>query len=362
MAYKVLKKIKGNLYWYLQESFRVGSQVKSKCTYLGPALGGLGAGGTVVATTETRSTPQTTQDQENKLPLQDTGNPEQTKTQTTKRNKTFLQLAESKLKITINLEKHKISKLSLKKTLNTHLQYLSNIGIDPSTMPKIKLKYGGINSETSKHTKNLFDNGYRVSLPLLRSGQRTVFLTEYRKAVAKSGLDLIKEQNPCLLAELKSEFDQSYKRTNQLVGTYLMNTNDRDGAIKAFVLNYFGIYHAARNSTIDVQDVGLTDKKRTCWEDEYTDIMQDIIHRGYDVVHHEWSERLKHAHNIEKKAATTRYSRDEARKWYNHLQVGYMNKANKDLRRALARRQAQEEAMHKLELIGKCFNFNKYQN
>lgn len=362
MAYKVLKKIKGNLYWYLQESFRVGGLVKTKCTYLGPALGGSGAGGKPTATVEASPSPQATQPQEQKLPLHGTDKPELGETPALlKKGKALTQLVESKLKVNINLEKHKISKLALRKTLETHMLSLSSIGFDPSSMPRVKLKYGSINSDASKHSKNLLGNGYNVSLPPLKAGQRTVFLTEYRKAVAKSGLYLIKQQNPATFAEIKLAFDQSSKRTNQLVATYLMNTNDKDGATKAFILNFFGIYHAARHSTMEVQDVGLTDKQRKSWKDEYSDLMQDIIHKGYATVHHEWSERLRHAQNIEKKAATARYTREDERKWYSHLQVGYMTKANKDLRRAIARRQAQEESMHKLDLIGKHFNFNKRQ-
>ena len=124
---------------------------------------------------------------------------------------------------------------------------------------------------------------------------------------------------------------------------------------KPLLFVFFGIYHGKLTGTQQAEDLGLTDTTREAWTDEYAEIMGDIAKRGYKTVLDEWEARHKQATISEKRATTARFRRDTKRKWYNYLQVGYMDKANASLRRAIAKRQAQSEAVEKIKIIGRLY-------
>lgn len=419
MSYKVIKKIKGNLYLYLQTSFRAGGKVKTKSVYLGAVSGGGGSAGTgqtipppsaeghdagdiqpgldldthhdgatpsespteprgqakatqtppqsekpagsppgdktgVRASAETMATDRPESGQLHEAPK----GQKQAKTQSGKKVAETMATAEgieAKIKIKIDLERHRISEKGLLSVLKNQISTLQGVGLDTSKLAKIKLVYSSVNETEPRHKKSLLSSNYKVYIPAYHKGNRTKFLQEYRRAVAKQGLDLVRSEDPALYSQIKSAFDESYKRTNQALSSYLLATTDKNKSVKAFIVRFFGIYHGKMTGTQQAEDLGLTDTTRETWTDEYADIMGDIAKRGYKTVLNEWEARHYQATLSEKRATTARFRRDTKRKWYNYLQVGYMDRANASLRRAIAKRQAQSEAVEKIKIIGRLY-------
>jgi len=376
MSYKVIKNIKGNLYLYLQKSFRVNGRVKTESHYLGRVGGGTGTGsggGSAGANTSPPNRPQEAREQGQayQTPQTDekaTGSPHREQeaqgrkpapvatTSGADPRPTPKQVATTRLKVKINLEKQSISENSLIATFENHIKILNGLGLDTNQIGQIKLKYSSVNETAPKHKKALLSSGYNVYLPAFSKGQRTKFWQEYRRAVAKTGLELIKTQNPAFYSNIKIVFNESYKRTNNLLSLYILNSADKNSVAKAIVIKWFGIYHGLFRNTMSTEDLGLTDKKRETWADEFSDLAGDIIHRGYSTVYKEWQERLHHALNNQKRASTARFNRETKKKWYNAFQIGYMDKANKEVMRAMARAKAQEEALEKIKIIGRLYN------
>lgn len=405
MSYKVIKTIKGNQYLYLQTTFRAGGKVKTKSVYLGAVGGGsTGAGletsadhtpppaesitpsdretGRRRAETEAQplNSPQEAREdaQATQTPPQGekpTGSPAGSKTEgrasaeadTTKRQEQAKSKKrkssasaddiEAKIKVKINLERQKISQKGLLSVLKNQISTLQGVGLDTGKLGKIKLVYSSVNETEPRHKKSLLSSAYKVYLPAYSKGNRTKFLQEYRRAVAKQGLELVKSESPFLYSQIKTAFDESYKRTNQALSSYILATNDKNKSVKAFIIRFFGIYHGK----FEAENVGLTDAKRESWVDEYAEIMGDISRRGYQAVFDEWKARQDQAISNEKRATTARFKRDKKRKWYNYLQVGYMERANNTLRRAIARRQAQDEAIEKVRILGKLYGLQATQ-
>ena len=254
MAYQVIRKVKGHYYLYVQESYREGQRVRTRSRYLGRL--------------DKRTGEITEQDRQ----------------------------PESVLNCRVKLDKYKISVASLEEAYAAFTNTLEKIGINTEHMPEINIKHG---KEPSFKQRG---NSFIVYLPRNQTGNRSKFQQAYRKALAKAGLILLADQKPETFSDLKYQFDASYRSTQNLLNTYILNTNDYSRQIKAITLKWFGVFRPTYKNPLKAESLGLTALKREGWQDEYADLMAGIIQKGYEDFYQFWKAEEIKARNAEKKA------------------------------------------------------------
>lgn len=308
--YQVIKKVKGHLYLYEQESYRDSSgQVRTKSRYLG------------------RVDKYTGEIQQG-----------------------IEQEPKSVLINKINLSKYKISLPVLEENYAYLTTLFASLGIDTTDFPKIILRHG----KEVKFRKGLA--GYTVYLPKNQTGNREKFKKAYRKAVSLAGLEHIRRQKPLIFNAIKEQFDESYRQTQRHLNAYILNTNDRNRKYKAIVLKFFGIYTPTYGNPLKPDDLGLTDLKRKSWVDEFGDIMAETIRKGFVKVSQENLQKLHKAQNAEKYCVSEYLKQKKETNMLLRL-GGWTKKARKAYKRATARKQAQAEMKKKLNILNQIFKF-----
>ena len=226
MTYKVVKKVKGCYYLYLQESYRVGKQVKTNSQYLGKVdesyakniknnkAKDRSSNSNVDIITEKTFYSTATSISIN--------NPKSKHPPTTM-NAQFSMFSNKKKSIK-NMDypylkiksKAKLSHSALWSEYRKNINRLSK-DYNLDKMPKITIKTG---SEVG--IKKRKDLSYILTVPNKR-GIRNLAREEYKKIFDRIELDLMKSQNPRIYDKLKFEFQESLKETKRHLKTYIKN-------------------------------------------------------------------------------------------------------------------------------------------
>ena len=253
MAYRVIKWVKGHPYLYEQRSFRVGGQVRTESKYLGAAspadvqvysrtkktrdrvastLSESPETATSAEVTEAGTRIETSAATKSKASADRSGVTPATSSRTitpTRKKKAkvittsiapgaALPTFESK----VDLQGKKIGQRALEVEQANFLKRLEKTGLDVSTFPQITLKYGG--RVTHKRT---LSGSYVVTLRKHGRGQRTQFKDVFSKALVRAGLEMVKQQQPETYLQLAEEFDSSFRKTQDLIRTFMLKSKDR---------------------------------------------------------------------------------------------------------------------------------------
>lgn len=259
MAYLAVKKVKGKYYAYKQESYREGGKVRTRTVeYLGaiePAIakqiqttktkvGAVEIDSLVdsirqqaqTATKNSRSpkvnrTPPTPIKEpekaaETKAQIQVNDSPALVNTETGELLKTYDRVITTdknpsrpfsqSLKLPKDLEKYGISETAL---LRTHARYgnrLKDLGMNPSYMPDVQIKYG--HPDRLDRSKN----GFVVYVSRRTQNKRnksnkTQLWKHYRQALSSAYLEAIEQGRPDLYHDLTIELDHSHKEAKKLL-------------------------------------------------------------------------------------------------------------------------------------------------
>jgi hypothetical protein len=305
----VIKEVRGNLYEYLQESYRLGDQVRTKSKYLGRV--------------DKKKKPKTEPNPEKKL-----------------------------LDCTVDLQQYKISRSSLEAVLKKSIEIHQNIGIDTADFAKkIKIRYGktGFSKSPLGH--------YTVSIRKYSSGNRSKFQNAFRAALSLVGLDFIKIQNPKLFSTLQYGFDKSFKNTQNALTTYIMNTSDYAKIYKMLALKWYGIFYPTYKNPLKTDALGLTNIIRKNWIDEYSGLFSEIMHKGYSKTLKHWKNEYFRALHNEKNAMQEYLQKKKKTNVVLRL-AGWTKDARKNINRAISRRISQKEMQNKISLLNEIFQFH----
>ncbi|MBF0382735.1 MAG: hypothetical protein HQL69_17065 [Magnetococcales bacterium] len=413
MAYIVIKKIRnkyGNIYpyFYLQQTYRVGKQVKTRSQYIGPAGGHIGKGtiaavnhvledqavenkgapkairrvlkdfeGTTDATVDAIKGAITASLHLAEAPgTQAAGNQERAPVQNrvaqslekpprkmppgkviqaTKETKSLIKAWKDwkkkrplprqvhagppSLKVKVNLEKYAISHNAMKRDLGNALKILKNIGVNTTSFPNIQLQHG----KTVQYYKKALSSTIAVTLPRWGKGNRDKFRHAYRKAISRSSLELLEAQKPELGLHIKSQFDASFRATNDALNAYLCNSNDPHSWSKVIALKWFGYMNHVYKSKVSPEKLGLIQYgSRKDWREEFVSIHAEIQRKGYSAIIKKAEKEIFLAKNEESLAVREK--------------TIWKSRRRKRMNRARARMNANEELIRKVRIVRHAFS------
>ncbi len=340
--YQVTKTIKGIPYLYEQESYRVGNTVKTRSRYIGRAdgsVGGSGASQEDVQETNVYPPPENTPPEKQPQQKSPPTDPQP-----------------GGVNIHIRPEKHKISEGALFRHFNKAIQKFTQMGLDISQMEKITLAYG----REVKH-KRTMTGGLVVTLPRTKKGNSIRFMREYAKALSKSGLAMIKAQDPEKYEKLQYIMDKNYQATQDALNTYLMNTKDEGRWYKALAVKWFGNVSVFKNLRwgIDAEKLGLIsyDDWSQTWVDDCANLMGEIHRKGYNQVYIQNLKNMKDS-STKLKRLITNYKQTN----FTLLgKNGLAKRANekKKMRRCRAQIKAQIAMAHKLKALQEIMRYGE---
>jgi len=275
MAYKVVKKVKGHYYLYLQESYRVGKQVKTTSQYLSKVDEAFAKSIKNKKSNNTKVDIITEETFFKKITSISINNPKSKYPPTTMKAQ-FSMFSDKKqgvknmvypyLKIKT---KAKISHSALWKEYRKNTNRLSK-DYHLDKMPKITIKTG---SEIGIKRRGALN--YTLTVPEKR-GVRNLVKDEYDKIFGRIELDLMKAQNPRTYHKLKTEFQDSLKNTKRHLKTFIKNhDNHLDKESYGIALSMFNRANAVKKtrtgkSTIDKEKLGVGYYDKLSFENEFS--------------------------------------------------------------------------------------------
>lgn len=147
-----------------------------------------------------------------------------------------------------------ISEPALRKEQDLFLRRLERLGLDTSAFPNITLKYG--NRVAHRRQKD----GYLVTLQRHGRGQRTQFKDAFSQALVRAGLDLLSKQQPERYVQLMERLDESFRRTQGLLRSFILHSTDKKKRFKWIALMLWGnMTQLHRNVSGDARKVGVID-------------------------------------------------------------------------------------------------------
>jgi hypothetical protein len=166
----------------------------------------------------------------------------------------------------------------------------------------------------------------------------------------RASLDMVREQHPQLYLRITGLFDESYRKTQQALATYILNSNDRRRRFKAIALMWWGRYAQVHRSPLKPENLGLIDaSRRKDWLDEVVQLGGELQRRGHGAVRNTYLKELQRAKE-ELETAKAEYGQ------YFKLSPR-RRRARKRILRADARVKANEEMLGKVEWLKHLFRF-----
>jgi hypothetical protein len=332
MSYKIIKKVKGHYYLYLQESYRVGKSVKTRSQYLGKVDGSYSVGWQ-------RRTP--TNSIKTRLVINDkVVNEEPQRAKYTISHNRISMFSDKELpfkhlylKIT---SKANLSHSALGTEYNAHLKRLSK-KYNITEKPTITIKKGGTLG-IKKNSKNSLD--YTLKIPN-EKGIRNKARQEYKKIFANIELDLMKNQNPNQYNELEESFKTSLKYSKKCLQTYVNNHDNYDDKLAYKIgLKMFSYANIVpKNKTgkgeIESQKLSLSSYGKMNWKDEFAYLKSQNL------------TKLKTQIQAELKSATVSKKRLEKKK----VSIIRKSKLKRDIKRHDAQINLHNELLKRINII-----------
>lgn len=359
MTYIVVKTIKGHRYRYEQETYRVGSRVRTISRYLGPD-DGLPPGGYSGHDDAPEHADQVNRGSDGHRgqgqgngqgrPLDGSSgsgrasaSPVAGTTPTTSQTPSASPV---RLDVKVKLEKYSIGETALWAEHKGVLRRLERMGLDTSRFPSIRLRYG----LRVAHKRQAYGEGYVVTLPHRQTGNRNHFKREFSRALVRGSLDMIREQKPEHYVRMAEVFDRSYRSTQAALSAYILSSNDRLKQAKVLALKYWGTYVQAARSPLKPYQLGVVDaSRRRDWTDEVIQVGAEIQHWGYKRVQSGYYQALSRARSELENAKTEReqYWRLSPRR----------RRANRRIVRANARVKANAEMLWKVKMVNEWLGY-----
>ena len=275
MAYKIIKKVKGHYYLYLQESRRIGKQVKTDSQYLGKVDEAFAKSIKNKKSSNTNVDIITEETFGKKITSISINSPKSKYPPATMKAQ-FSMFSDKKQSVK-NMEypylkiktKVKLSHSALWKEYRKNTNRLSK-DYNLDKMPKITIKTG---SEIGIKRRGALN--YTLTVPEKR-GVRNLIQDEYNKIFGRIELDLMKTQNPEKYNKLKTEFQDSLKNTKRYLKTFVKNhDNHLDKESYGIALSMFNRANAVKKtkrgkSTIDKEKLGIGYYDKLSFENEFS--------------------------------------------------------------------------------------------
>ncbi|MES9898573.1 MAG: hypothetical protein ABW148_06070 [Sedimenticola sp.] len=286
----MIKTIKDRQYLYEQTSYRVGGKVKTESRYIGavnPETGGLN-----MAQGVQEQEAITTYDMD-KI-IQETGQPG--RDQTTESKPENIPLT---LQITADLKRHKISQASALSQYTRFTNFIKERGINPDHIPGLSVVRGSPVSIK----KGGIGKAYKVTVPRGQSkGVRADFWRDFRKAQAYTYLDALEQTDPNYFEGLKGNLEQSYKKQNRAIATYIIRTNRKEVFKIGLTLHflYSKMVSAWSQRHLKAELIGLSDfTDRNTWRDDAAALMGDIQRDGWGACYQKYQVELQQTQAIQ---------------------------------------------------------------
>lgn len=282
--YFVTKRIGGRAYRYKQKTYREGGKVRTQCEYVGPISDSEGGGQLSSQMDEVAvdeiiiGNPFERVAQKEEINI---GNPFETRPKAKGKSK-FKKPHQSVLSFSGVGSRQKFSKRNISVTaLSAEYErvgsFIENLGIERSSFPKFKIKEGGRIGWRQRKS------GFVVSIGSFKDGQgRNQFKQSYRTGLAKAMLDTIRQEKPFLYDSLRTTLDRSYFNSKMVITQQLLKSNEKgkigltlqflwSGSLPQSLENRFG--KSGKRP--------ITKYKPASWEDGATEMIADVIKRGY---------------------------------------------------------------------------------
>ncbi len=340
--YRTVKRIGGREYIYEQRTYREGGEVRTESRYLAPVAPvdrviAVTSNEPINTSVEIAIVDNTTP------PADDAEETVEDGINTTKKERP------SPLKIRADLAVSKVSGKSLEMEHRRMCRHLKRLGLDGDNTPRILVVHG--REATSRRR---LTGGYKVTLP--RSGKRTAFKREYRKALAGVWLDEVRRQNPVMYDRLKTAMHDEYRATKWALTRYFLSTKTKRKYALTLQIMWSNKLPVWYRSQLKPEVFGLTDHDaHTSWRDDATGLMVEISQRGIKSTEAKYKAVERRAYvacNREGKML-------QAMCWRDSLS-GRKRAQHRAYKRALARLRAANAARSKLAILRGVFG-KKYR-
>ena len=281
MGYLVIKKVKGHSYLYRQKSYRVGGKVKTISEYVGPVSGVGGSGALTAAAKSAVEKRLEAAIRPQERTVADPGgdgaaavakdDPEDSADGgviTTKQPPRF--------RCTIDLA-GRVSETRLERESIDFLERMTKRGIDARDVPPLHIKRG------RKLGHALRGGTMTVTVPRGDGANRNEIRKEVYRAQAQGMLGAIARAKPERFLELSLQFDESFRKTNEMLWDWVRHTRAKSKFAKYLCLRWWGNV-AQLERALPGQEagkIGLTDlSRRGGWEEEVAGVYAAMQMRG----------------------------------------------------------------------------------
>jgi len=394
MAYRVVKVINGCHYLYEQETYREGGKVRTRSQYIGavdpvkiktlkakgePLDGALKNTEPETETEETEPviTYTVTEAQPETLPKTRSEKPKpKDKTRPVSKPEKLLNTTKSKsryetvekpiktkprLRIKAKVERHNISRTALEGEHKRFMRHMERLGLKSDNMGRIMVGVGSKVRCRRQRSRN-----YIITLPRFKTKKqkgdigpatRTAFKREYRKALAGTYLDAIKEQQPDYYAGLELHLSKAFEAQNKAISRYLMNSNRKTAEKIGLTLHFMRSKMLSDWTKLNLKSekLGLADHaRRKDWRQDAESMMAEIQQRGWSRTYEKYMDELSRAESL-----TLRKLTECQKMGMLDRLSGKRRKARRELRRLNSRRKALNEACNKISVLAPLFQSYK---
>jgi hypothetical protein len=341
LAYTVTKCVNGRRYRYLQESYRVGSEVHTRSVYLGP-VDKTTREAKNVSPTDPKFVDTVRQEVRDRIVI--AGSPQQPPPTVSPKDIPEFRGTPQGLTIKINCKSKliRISRAALEACWRANQKRLLNIGIFPAKVPQLSVEYG----MRVRVFKGILSKRYVVTVPRFIKINREKLRFEFFRAISVASIEVLQKERPDLYMRLSLHFDENFLMTQRLLTQYISVTRDFNALAKILMLRCFGNMPPIAGGRLEPEKLGLVEYgRRKTWQDEAASLMAEIQKYG-------WNKAYKNSFVEMKKAQKAVFCiTQDPWQWGKHKRL--------KLQRAELRIRLNEAKLGKLNILKEIFGFGK---
>ena len=278
MVYRVIKRVKGHAYAYLQRSFRENGLVRTVSEYLGPVdpaeaakkgpkarPGKKDAGD---GSTAPRARKKAT---EGERPPADSS-PSETRTKEEK--KAVRAVAEERIRIDARLAKKGLSERVARRQHANMIGALANLGIPSDRVPRVIARYGA-----KLAVKPHWRGGFVVTVPRFDRVKQRDVRAAFRVAVGRAALEALRTEKPELFGRFSLAMEPGFHRTSSALLSYVRAGGHPDAWAWWVAHRFLGYANPLPGRK--AEEVGLAGYgARKNWTDDAAGIVGKLVSSG----------------------------------------------------------------------------------
>lgn len=273
MAYRVVKKVKGKSYAYLQRSFRAGGKVCTVSLYIGPVDGADASPkkGTKTQKRASASSPKPEGGGGNSPPVPTSELPDTVRNVPTKAVRA---VAEECVRIDARLERKGLSERAARRQHANMAGALSNLGIPGDRIPFVAARFG-----SKLGVKPRWRGGFVVTVPRFDRVKRRDVQAAFRLALGRAALEALRTRKPELFGRFSLVMDKSFHRTSAALFSYVRAGGHPDAWAWWVAHRFLGYANPLPGRK--AEEIGLVGYgARKSWTDDAAGIVGELVAFG----------------------------------------------------------------------------------